>query len=79
MYYGIGIVGMGIELPLGFCTGVRIELELLLPELELNCENGIDPSSGVCTVELRLTVTSLIRSPRHYELRLISPKLYSVV
>ena len=33
----------------GFCTGVGIELELILPELELelNCKNGIDPDSGL--------------------------------
>ena len=27
-------------------TGFRIGVELLLSELELNCKNGIDPSSG---------------------------------
>ena len=46
MYYGIdwnwsgiAIIGIGI----GFCTGFGIELELILPELELNCKDGIDP------------------------------------
>ena len=47
---GIDIIGIGVELPSseleldclkGFCTGVRIELELLLSELELNGKNGI--------------------------------------
>ena len=55
MYYGIdwnwsgiAIIGIGIELPKGFCTGFGIELELILPELELelNCKDGIDPDSG---------------------------------
>ncbi len=44
-----GIIGIGVELPsseLGFCTGVGIELELLLSELELNCKYGIDPGSS---------------------------------
>ena len=51
MYYGIdwnwsGIAIIGIELPSkGVCTGVGIELELILPELELNCKDGIDPDS----------------------------------
>ena len=39
-------IGIGFELPSrDFCTGVGIELELLLPELELNCKNWIDPGS----------------------------------
>ena len=43
---GIGIV-VGIVLPLGFYTGVGIEFELLLPELELNYINGIGPGSAL--------------------------------
>ena len=44
---GIAIIGIGIgiEVPWGFGTGVGIGVELPLSELELNCKNGIDPSS----------------------------------
>ena len=58
---GIVIIGIGIELPSkGFCTGVGIELELL-PELELNCKNGIDPDSGHGGVTARLVVRFRVR------------------
>ena len=48
-YSGIAIIGIGIKFPYRLCTGVGIELELLLSELELelNCKNGIDPDSGI--------------------------------
>ena len=38
-------IGIGIELPFGLGTGFGIGVELPLSELELNCKNGIDPSS----------------------------------
>ena len=36
-------IGIGIELPLGLGTGLGIGVEF--PLSELNCKNGIDPSS----------------------------------
>ena len=41
-------IGIGIELPFGLGTrfGIGVELPLSELELELNCKNGIDPSSG---------------------------------
>ena len=48
---GIAFIGIeiGIELPLGLGTGFAIGVELPLSELELelNCKNGINPSSVV--------------------------------
>ena len=40
---GITIIGIiiGIELPYGFGTGVRIGLELPVSELELNCTHCV--------------------------------------
>ena len=43
---GIAIIGIGIELPYRFDTGVGIGMELPLSELELNCKNVIVPRSG---------------------------------
>ena len=42
-------IGIGIELPFGLGTGfgIGVELPLSALELELNCKNGIDPSSAV--------------------------------
>ena len=46
---GIGIIeiGIGIELPWGFGTGIGNGVELPLSELELNGKSGIDPSSDL--------------------------------
>ena len=40
---GIAVIGIGMELPYGFRTGVGIGVELPLSDSELNCKNRIDP------------------------------------